>query len=178
MDWTARQVTMLWARRLVPLVVLLAVGGILLHKHISRRLLSDEERIRAAVLDLADAAEERHANRFLSHISKDEYRDRFHRDYQHMDGNIRAMAFRYREVRVELSDLTVEIDKESGDPPTRAKATFRARIRLGLTKGEEPQSALVESARGSDRFQLDFVREDDGEWRIVRSGLPDDTADR
>ncbi len=136
--------------------LVLAVSVVMIVK---RRAPDDPEAIiRAALSRTASAAEAQDMSKVMEIVSKEFKAQGMGRDdakrvlYMHL----RTSGWK----RVALLDVDVRVT-----PPAIAKATFAA----VLAKGDSHDGTwrdLAPTDASVYRFELDFVREDDGEWRV------------
>lgn len=166
----APRLTLRGALRFLPVLALLLVAGWILVGRIAWSLKSDEERIRHAVHAMAEAAGRRHANDLLDFISPTRYHDRFHQDRSELGQTLRRVFFRYRSINVRVSEMEVEL--EAGPDPRHAMVRFHAESRFSLAP-DRPGEDLARHFRGTDRFVLEFRKEDDGAWRVSACNPPE-----
>ena len=137
MNITSRHLTMLG----------FAVAAVLLWLAADRLIMTDKKRIRAAIGQMASAAEQGDVDKLFSHISP-MYVDESH-SYEKLRILADAFLRRHDELSINIRDVSVNV---SG-----AAAMAQVRVLAG------------ESGRGSgvSVWQMQFQREADGRWLLV-----------
>jgi len=136
------------------------------YSRIVGKVMSDEDRIKSIVRDMADAAEERDTQGIVRHLHPE-----FRSVKPSMDRDIAVAmmwhGFRqYREIRVSLPDLTVELQDDEN-----AEARFLATLRIATTPGAKPEMQEM------GRFRLTLTKVE-GAWKVLTAEYVESTADR
>ncbi len=159
-------------KRYLPPAVVAVIAVAVLVNWLLGKAQSDEDKIRASVQGIVAAARTRSPNAFLGYISKD-FHSRNARNFDRLERYVKALWWRYRKVRIELSDVAITVGP--GERPTSATVDFTAKVLLGTEPGQPATDELVQRVRGSDRYRLFFRKETDGVWRVVASERPAET---
>jgi len=141
--------------------------GLFTYSRIVGRVISDEDRIKSIVRDMADAAEERSARRIIEHLHPDFRAVRLIVEYD-IDVMLRGLFLQYKEIRVNLRSLTVNMQDEEN-----AEALFLATVSAAYNPGSHHQNLTGEMAR----FRLTFAKVD-GAWKVLTAESVESTADR
>jgi ketosteroid isomerase-like protein len=121
--------------------------------------MSEEDRVRAVIQDMADAAEAKDARRIKDHISPD-YSDPHGMDYQEIKGFIAIQMMQSMHISVFIRKTEVEIKAD------KAYATVKAII----ARGDKPAANEedTDTQRSGFIFDLTF-RKTGGEWMMTEA---------
>ncbi len=128
-----------------------------------KKPMSEEDKIKAMIIETADLAKEKDIKGILSHVSKD-YRDPEGNDRNALKGILFIYFQGYEKVGVFVRDIQVTVDGNEAE----------AQVKVILTGGEDPDTMgdVVPKSGGGYLIDLKLAKED-GEWMVVRATWTD-----
>ncbi len=142
----------------IVLLVLVAAGGWYGARHL---FATEETRLRRQIAAMERAVEKGNFLALQSAIASD-YSDDRGLDKETLVAAVRAYRLQYGSMFIHLSDLTTELDGDSGT----------ARVVLIAKVLATPRAGGGESELFSDRFRLAF-RKQEGQWQLTRAEIPE-----
>jgi ketosteroid isomerase-like protein len=124
---------------------------------------TEEDKVRQVVTEVAGAAERKDLKGVMRHVSKD-YNDDRGNDYDGVKGILFYQFLRSSKVSVFVRGVDVEIDMDRGD-----RALVNTKVLLVRGKEvKEIEDIIPEDAAGY-RFSVIF-RKEDGDWKALSAG--------